>query len=249
MDRYERLIKTFLVGFLVAVLVFVFYTGAVNWGKIEIAPASTITVTGTSKLDQAPQVANFNATVSIDDDDKDTAVNSVNTKMTALINSLKTFGIAESDIQTSQVSVYENNKAEILIYPPRPTTTKAWQASNSITIKLRDINKASALTDLLNTSGATQVSGPNFTIEDTKSSDSALLVDAISDAKTKADAMAKAGGRRLGKMITVTEGYSSQPFYAAASLEKALDSRGVPSPVEPGTQTLSKTVTVIFELR
>ncbi len=249
MNRSQGLVRAFLVAFSVAILAFIFYTGQINWGKLEIAPASTITVTGTSRMDQAPQVASFNATVSIDDDDKAKAVSEVNAKMTALLASVKAFGIADADIQTSQVSVYENTKPEILIYPPRPTNAKAWQATNSITIKVRDTSKASGLTDLLNQSGATNVSGPNFTIEDTTSSDSELLVKAIADAKDKANAMAKAGGRALGKMITVTEGMSSGPFYAVSSLEKAGDARGVPSPIEPGTQTLSKTVTVIFELK
>lgn len=250
MDQRQRAVKAILVGFLVGVVAFFLYTGRINWGKIEIAPASTITVTGTSKLTQAPQIANFSATVSVNDDDKDTAVNSVNTKMTELISAVKAFGIADADIQTSQVNVYENSsQPEILIYPPRPTTTKKWQASNSITIKLRDTSKASGLTDLLNNSGATGVSGPNFTVEDTSSSDAQLLTDAIADAKSNAEAIAKAGGRKLGKMITVTEGYSNQPFYTLTA-QKAADSSGsVPSPIEPGSQTLTKTVTVIFELK
>jgi len=252
MERFEKPLRAFLIAFLVGVAGFLLYTGRINWGKIEIAPASTITVTGTSKMDQAPQVANYNATVTVSDDDKTVATNSVNTKMTEIISSLKSFGIAEADIQTAQVSVYENaGQPEILIYPPRPTTpAKKWQASNSITIKLRDSGKASGLTDLLNGSGATSVSGPNFTIEDTKSSDSTLLADAIADAKANAEAMAKAGGRVLGKMITVTEGYSVQPLYSGVAMEKVdTSARGIPSPIEPGTQTLMKTVTVIFELR
>ncbi len=229
-----------------AAIVFFVPWGRVDWGKIEILPASTITVTGTAKLDQAPQIATFYASVSIGNDDKQLAVDAVNTKMTALLAALKNFGIADADIQTSQVSVYQNiQQPQTMMYPIRGGSNFKWQASNSITVKLRDTSKASGLTDLLNNSGATSVSGPNFAVDNTTSSDTELLTKAVADAKTKADAMAKAGGRALGKMITVSEGYS-QPYpvqLTVGTLEKAA------TPIQPGTETLTKTVTATFELQ
>lgn len=247
MFRQRRIIRIFFGVLLALSVAYLFYSGQIHWGSFEITPASTVTVTGTSKLDTSPQVANFTATVSVSNDDKDKATSEVNTKMTDLVNSLKNFGINDSDIQTAQISVYENAQPEIMIYPPRPTNTKKWQASNTITIKLRDTTKTSALSDLLDKSGATGVSGPNFSVEDTKTSDNELLTRAIDDAKSKAQTLAKAGGRTLGRMITVTEGASSQPYPLYAAVGKADSS--VSTPVEPGTQTLTKTVTVIFELR
>lgn len=248
MERYAKQIRAFLIAVLVAILAFVFYTGQIHWGSLEIAPASTITVTGTGKMDQAPQIATFVTTVSVSDDDKTKATDSVNTKMTDIVNSLKNFGIADSDIQTAQISVYENKGAEVMTYPPRPVDVKKWQASNTITVKLKDTSKASALSDLLTRSGATSVSGPNFAINDTSSSDAELLTKAVEDAKSKAEAAAKAGGRTLGKMITLTEGGNNQIYPTYAAFGKGLDS-SVPTPVEPGNQTLTKTVTVIYELR
>lgn len=205
----------------------------------------SVTVTGEAKMDAMPQVASFNASVSVSDDNKDTAVSSVNKKMTDLIASLKAFGIDEADIQTQSVTTYENQGAEILIYPPRDLNQKKWTASNSIEIKLRDTSKASALANLLNSSGATGVSGPNFAVDNTKTYDSELLNKAVADARTKAQNMAIAGGRKLGKMITVSEYGVSQPIPYALEA-KAGDSRG--APIEPGTQTLYKTVTVTFEI-
>lgn len=247
MFRQRRILRIFFGVLFALAVAYAFYTGQIHWGSFEITPASVVTVTGTSKIDASPQVANFTATVSISDDDKDKATSEVNTKMADLINSLKIFGINDSDIQTAQVSVYENAQPEIMIYPPRPTNVKKWQASNTVTIKLRDTTQASALTDLLNKSGATSVSGPNFSIEDTKTNDAELLTQAIADAKSKAQAMAKAGGRTLGRMVTVTEGSSSQPYPLYAAIGKTDSSTS--TPIEPGTQTLTKTVTVIFELR
>ena len=237
MDRFGSLARL-LVGLLV--IIAAVYLFPYPW------KTGSVTVTGEAKMDTAPQVAGFNATVTVSDDSKDIAVSTVNKKMADLVSALKTFGIVDADIQTQSVVTYENQGTQILTYPPTGVTQKKWTASNSVEIKLRDISKASALTDLLNNSGATGVSGPNFTVDNTKTYDAELLAKAVSDARVKAEEMAKAGGRRLGKMTSVSEFGATQPIpYALETRVK--DSVG--SPIEPGTQTLYKTVTVTFELR
>ena len=223
-----------------------------SWGKVEFLPASTITITGEAKSDQKSETATFSAGVTASNDDKQTAINEVNTKMNEVIAKVKAFGIDEKDIKTQYVSTYENPQAEAIPYCPTcsRTTTAKWQASNSIEIKLNDVSKATALTDLLNQSGANSISGPNFGLVDANKSSDDLMTEAIADARQKAEKVAKAAGRRLGKVITVSEsGYS--PVYPMMTLEakgRAGD-MSVPSPIEPGTQTVYKSVSVVFELR
>ena len=80
-------------------------------------PPATLTITGEAKMDSLPQISSFNASVDVFNDDKDTAVNQVNTAMDKLITAVKEFGVASEDIQTQQVSVSEvNGGPEILIY-------------------------------------------------------------------------------------------------------------------------------------
>ena len=221
--------------------------------KITTQPVqpAMITVTGQAEMDTLPQLAHFSATVSEFNADKETAVNQVNAAMDKLIVAVKTFGIADADITTQQVSVYElDGGPEIMIYPPRPRAeSRGWQASNSIEITLRDIEKASALTDLLQGSGATSVNGPNFTMDDTADLEIQLLTEAIADAREKAQTTASAAGRRLGKVITVSESGNVMPLYYRGMEAVGSADVGVPAPIEPGTQTTSKTVTVVFELK
>lgn len=235
MDRF-RSFGRFLVG--LAVIIAAVYLFPYPW-KI-----GSVTVTGEAKMESAPQVASFNATVMVSDDNKDTAVSTVNKKMTDLISALKTFGVAEADIQTQSVTTYENQGTQILTYPPRQVDQKKWTASNSIEIRLRDTSKASTLADILNNSGATGVSGPNFAVDNTKTYDAELLAKAVADAKSKAERIALAGGRRLGKMKSVSESGVSQPVPYALEAR----SRDTGAPIEPGTQTLSRTVIVTFEI-
>jgi len=211
--------------------------------------AASITVSGEAKSKLTSQIAHFSASVSVFNETKQTAVNEVNTKMTAIIKAVKDFGIDESDIQTQNVSVNEvkENPEMLLIYPPRPTQP-GWQASNSISLVLRSVDQASELTDLLASLEATDVSGPYFSVDDTTQAQTDLLTQAIDNARVKADKIAQASNRKLGKVITVTEGYSSNPgpLYRAAGM--GMDS-AVSAPVEPGSETITQTVTVTFQLK
>lgn len=237
---------------IISILVFSLSLGLiVKFIPITFAPQATIIVTGEAKADKIPQIAHFSASVSVFNADKQIAVNEVNAKMEKLVKDVKDFGIAPKDIQTQSVSVNEiNNEAEIMIYPPRPRgQSKGWQASNSITITLRNIDKASGLTNLLQNSGVTDVSGPSFSLDDTAKIQTDLLAEAIADAKTKAQKAAQAGGRKLGKMITVNEGYSYTPGPLDALSSGKMDRAVSDAPVEPGTERLSQTATVVFELK
>lgn len=118
-------------------------------------------------------------------------------------------------------------------------------ASNTIEITLHDVSKASGLTDILN-KGATNVYGPNLTVDpNNQTTGNDLLAKAIQDARTKAEAMAKAGNQTVGKMINVVEGGNSYPvpYLSAASL------KDTSAPIQPGTSNLYKSVTVTFEIR
>lgn len=212
----------------------------VNWGKISILPASTITVTGEAKKDELPQIANFSASVTATNADKQTAVNTVNNAMEKIIKSVKDFGIDARDIQTQQVSVYQTKEERL-------SGKDVWQATNSINITLKDITKTSTLADLLQNSGLANISGPNYSLDDATEAQADLLSKAIDNAREKAGKIAAASRRKLGKVITVSEGYSGYPrplFVGGMMAEKS-----VLTPVEPGTETVHQSVTVTFELK
>lgn len=243
--RFPHLPNSLLVIIVTLAAIFLIPWRLVDWGKIETLPASTITVSGQAKSEEPTQIARFSVGVNSQGDTKDGVTNDVNAKVTNIIKAVKDFGIPDEDIKTQNISVYENQNqgAEVQTYPP--IKMARWNANNTISIVLRDVTKASAFADLLNKTEANQVSGPSFSLDDTSAAEAKLLEEAINDARDKAIKVTEASGRRLGKVITVTEGAGSSPIYPLA--ESATRSN-VPTPVEPGTQTVSKSVTVIFEL-
>lgn len=208
----------------------------ISWGKIKLQE-ETVVVTGESETKQANEVASFSAGVNVIKEKKEEAGDEVNKKVKELVSSIKDFGIAEGDIQTQSVNVYEQQETD-------KSKKNRWVVNSTVEITLRDISKADALMDLLNKSGANNIYGPNFRIEDTKNTEKTLYESAMVDAKERAELIASSSGRKLGKVINVVEGGSSySPIY------KALSSGVGGADLSPGTSTISKTLTVTFEFK
>ncbi len=233
---------------LIAAVIFPLVLLLASWFTPWSRPRATITVTGEAKQQVNNQIARYSVSVTETNKDKQTAVNAVNQAMTEITQAVKDFGIEDKDLETQNVSVHETSQPEIMVFPPRPKKgEKQWQASNSLAIILRDTGKASALTDLLQGFSKAQVTGPSFSVDDTKTSEHDLLDKAMADAKEKAGRLAASGGRKLGKVLTVSEGYSSPyPIYGDMLAVSQLKSS---APVEPGSTQMSKTLTVVFELK
>ncbi len=240
--------RTFLGIFLVIVSLLVislfFPWQKINWGKISLAPAETVTVTGTAKQEQQSQIATFNAGVNVVSDNKQAATDEVNQKINALTKAVKDFGVKDADIKTQNLNVYQREETyyEEGRQKSRPGQ---WTVSTTIEIKLRDVKKASALADLLTQSGATNVYGPNFSVDQPGQADNKLLDAAIKNAREKADVMARASNKKLGKVLSISEGYQSAVILPAL---KGVGAGGGGADLQPGSQTLEKSVTVTFEL-
>ncbi|MBI3385404.1 SIMPL domain-containing protein [Candidatus Gottesmanbacteria bacterium] len=216
----------------------------VNWGNIKFLAQETVTVSGEAQSKQQAQIASFNVGVSAVNDDKQKAVDEVSQKITAIIEAVKNFGIKKEDIKTQNLSVYQSQQTyyDNGVLKQKPGQ---WQVNNTVLVTLRDVSRASELTDLLTKGGATNVYGPNFTIDNTIQPETSLLDDAMKNAREKAEKIAMAGGKKLGKVISVTEGISQTKIYPIMAAERG---GGGGAPIEPGSQTISKSVTVVFEL-
>ncbi|MEK7064491.1 MAG: SIMPL domain-containing protein [Patescibacteria group bacterium] len=241
---FGKLAMTVWVTLLMFLGIFLFPWKAINWGTLKLATDRTITVTGTSEQQTKNQIAMFSAGVTSVKDKKEDAVSEVNTKMEEIVTALKNFGIATPDIKTQNASIYQTQETyyEDGRQKSRPGQ---WSVSNNIEIILRDVDKASALSDLLAKSGANNVYGPTFSLDQTTGFEEKLATAAIEDARKKAAAMAVSSGASLGEVINVVEGYNA-PIYPVYALGGRGGGGG--AAVEPGSSTVAKTVTVTFRL-
>ena len=243
MNRTAIIYTVATIGLITTLLVGSAFFG-ISLGKFEMAPSSIITVTGTAESQHKNQVASFSAGVTAVNDNKDNAVSEVNDKVTAIIEAVKVFGIPAQDIKTQNLNIYQSEET---YYEEGRQKSKLgqWRVNNTIEIKLRNVDAASALADVLTQSGANNVYGPNFTMDDTTGFETELIDAAIKNAQEKAGKVAASSGRRLGKIVNVSEGISSRSIYPV--YRDGMGGGG--GPAEPGSGTVSKSVTVTFELR
>lgn len=219
----------------------------IEWGKIRSGAVQTITVTGEAKSKQEVQSATFTAGVTQFDNDKDKAIKDVNDKINQLVTAVKNFGIKPEDIQTQSISYYQNQES-YWDNGVQKMRAGQWSVSNQIEIKLHDLNNADKLADLLAKSGANNVYGPNFSVDDTQQVETEMMSAAMSNARVKAEALAKAGAKQLGQIVSVTEGPTSssgQVMYARGMGGGGSEA----SAMEPGSQSVTKTVVVVYELK
>jgi hypothetical protein len=199
------------------------------------APAHPITVSGTGSVKVTPDQAGFTFGVSTYAKTAAPALAANSTAMRKLIDALKAAGIPAGSLQTAYVSlspVMAENEQSIVGYT----------ASNSVSVTIASISRAGEIVDAAVAAGANQVDGPNLTVADQSSLYGAALKAAVADARAKAQVLADASGLHVGAVASVEESGDVSPVgYDAAKAVPA------PTPIEPGTQEITASVTVMFD--
>lgn len=243
----KKLIETTIAGIIIAAVVLfgakLINWDKTNWGKIQLSQAKTITVVGKAKGQQKTQLARFTASVSRINDNKQHAIDEVSEDIKQIISKVKSFGITEKDIKTQTINIYQQRET-YYEGDRKKSRPGQWSVSNTLQITLRNVDRASELSELLGKSGATNVYGPNFYADETTSLEAGLLKQAFKNAQEKAEKIAQASGKKLGEAISISE--SSGNSYSPIRAE-GLGGGGMP--VEPGTSTVRNQVTAVFEIK
>lgn len=143
--------------------------------------------------------------------------------------------------QTSDLSL----NPEYAQAPNQPAKITGYRARNVLTVRLDDVEKVGPLVDAVTDAGATNVDSISFGLKDEKPARRAALVEAVKDARDKAEALAAGLGLRIGDVYSVDEGGGPivRPYDAPM-----LNMRMAKTPVMAGEVTLNASVTVRFRL-
>ncbi|HVS83996.1 MAG TPA: SIMPL domain-containing protein [Gaiellaceae bacterium] len=196
----------------------------------------TITVTGNGSVSTVPDRASWYFGVDSQATTAKDALAKASSEANALIAALKDAGVADSDLQTSGISLYPQTDSD-------GRSIVGYQASESVSAEIA-IAKAGPLVDAAVAAGADNVSGPTLSVADQSSAYDQALAKAVADAKDKAKAIAAAAGLTLGQVKSVVEsGSAPTPLpFARATPSVAGDA----TTVAPGSQETDATVTVVF---
>ena len=207
--------------------------------------ATTFNLSAYGETKVAPDMATINLGVQTDGKTAAEALAANATRMTAVMTSLKKAGIAEKDIQTSNLNLnpqyrYAENQPPVLI---------GYQVSNQVTVIVHDLKRLGAAVDATVNAGANQVNGISFGLDDPTAAENAAREAAVKALAAKADLYAKATGYRINRLVSLSEGggYTPQPpmpMQAMAFRGKAADS----TPVSGGELSVRIDISGLYEL-
>ncbi len=212
----------------------------------QTAPAQTVTLSIEGKVAQAPDIVDVSGGVVTTAPTAAAALADNATRMTAVVAAVRKAGIADRDIQTSGLSLqpqykYANNEAPVLT---------GYQATNTISLRIRKIDDAGKLIDTLVAQGANQISGPTFGIDKADAALDSARAQAVATGRARAELYAKAAGLRVRRLVSISEGSGIEPGPRPMMMMARADkiAAAPPTPVAPGEVVLGITVQMVYEL-
>ena len=199
-----------------------------------------ITVVGTGSVTATPDTAEWSFGVQTSGDTAASALTANSSAMDQVIAALRGAGVAEDDLQTQQVSVYPRTSDD-------GVSIVGYDASNTVSATIRDLDKAGAIVDAAVAAGANQVYGPSLTVSDAEAQYGAAMEAAFDDARARAGAIAEKAGVTLGAPVAIIEGGGGGggiPYYERGAAETAAEDVAI----EPGTQDVGASLTVTFAI-
>jgi uncharacterized protein YggE len=204
----------------------------------------TITVSGTGLVTLTPDIAYISIGVHTQNASAKDAVAENNTQAQAVMASIKTFGVADKDVQTTNFSIYpqqqndNNGKLTGILYV----------VDNTVYVTIRDLTKLGDMLDASVGSGANNVNSITFDVADKTAALSQARQAAVAEASKQANELTKATGVSLGDVQTISYSDSTPPI--AVPMARADTLSGAASvPVSAGSMQISTTVTIVYALK
>ncbi|MGB3418739.1 MAG: SIMPL domain-containing protein [Mesorhizobium sp.] len=206
-----------------------------------------IVVSGEGESALKPDIALLSLSVMREAKTARAALDANNDAMAAVIAAMKAAGIAERDLQTAGIQINPRynytNKAD----GSQEAELVAYQVTNTLSVRVRDIDKTGDILDKAVTLGVNQGGGISLTNENPSAALTEARKKAVADAIAKARTLAEAAGASVGRVLEITDQtFSPRPMPVSA---KAFDAGRAAVPIENGENTYNVQVNVTFELK
>jgi uncharacterized protein len=249
----EQKIKNYLGIAIIATLIVSAY-GILSFVRsyATVTQTSSFSTSAEGKVVAIPDIAQFSFSVVTQgginlQDTQDENTNKTN----GAIAFVKSKGVDAKDITTQGYNVepryqYYNCSRDDTVCPPYEIV--GYTITQSILVKVRNFDVIGDLLSGVVANGANTVSQLSFTVEDPAELQNQAREKAIAKAKEKAKSIAKAGGFRVGKLLSINEGsYYPGPIFSAA------EAKGGATPIsptiEPGSYDVTINVTLTYEIK
>ena len=233
-------------------LLFVLIVVGFEWGKVlrrqgDTLPGRTVSVSAEGRAVVVPDIARLMYSVVSEGEDPAVLQTQNTEKMNRAIEFLTQYGVRERDIQTTGYNLsprydYDRFTGVSSIY--------GYTLNQTVTVKVRDFEMVGPILGNLPSLGVNRIDSFSFTVDDPERHLDAARAQAFAEARKKAEAMAEANGARIGKVVTFSESGGGMPppypMFARGGADLAVQEA---PRIEPGSEELTISVTVTYELR
>lgn len=207
----------------------------------------TITVIGVGSAYGEPNIAYIELGVELVDANLATAFTQTADTMTAVRQALLDLGIQAADLQTSGVSVYPEDR-----YNPQTgeATERVYRVRNTLRVTARDVSQIEAIINAGVNAGANSIYNLTFGLDNAADLEQTARLDAVTNARTRAEQLASALGVTIGDALIVNEVTlnTQQPLPYAGGMGGAGFDVASTMPVEQGQLGVTAQVQVTFQI-
>jgi len=248
-DNSLKIKNIVIVGFLIFLAVLMAYS--VFWGPVKkyvdsLYLSRTINVSAEGKVEVSPDMANISFSVVTEGTDTQKIYADNTSKMNSAIEFVKSKGIEEKDIKTTQYNLspkYEYDEET------RKSFISGYTLTQTVSVKVRELAKVAEVIEGLSPLGINQIGNISFTVEDQEQYLAEARNEAFAKAKAKAETMAAVNGVKLGRVMNFSEYQASYYGYKGEALGLGGGDAVLPAPqIQPGTQEVTIQVNITYAL-
>jgi len=212
--------------------------------------SNSIAVNGEGKVYATPDIFIFNVSVNQTASTTREAFQMANTKVSEIRKALKDAGVADKDVQTTNISMYPHYE-----YDGNRSTTNGYDANQQLTVTVRKLEDSGKVMDAVTAVEGAQINSTQYDIDDKEKIYEEARKQAYEKAKQKASQLADLADVRLGKVSSISDvvmNYTPVPMYAntmKAEMDVAQGMGGAPdSQLAPGQMVFTLSVNVIYSI-
>ncbi|MEO5756890.1 MAG: SIMPL domain-containing protein [Mesorhizobium sp.] len=217
-------------------------------GATDSQTPPRIIVSGEGEATIPPDLALLSLSVMREAKTARAALDANNDAMAAVIAAMKAAGIKDRDLQTSGIQINPRYN-----YTNKPDGSQdaelvAYQVTNTLAVRVRDIDKTGEILDKAVSLGVNQGGGISFTNDNPAATITEARKKAVANAMAKAKTLAEAAGASIGRVLEINDQNIAPPPMAINA--KAFDAAaGAAVPTQAGENSYNVQVTVTFELK
>lgn len=227
-----------------------------------VSATNTISISGEGEVFAPPDIARVSFSVREEAKKVADAQAKTSAKVKAALVAVRNLGVKDKDIKQASYGSYPKYEYTDIpgvcpntysYCPPRQgkQVISGYEVSQTVTLTLRDLDKASGIVDALAQVGVTETRGPDFGIDNEDILKATARKQAIDKARTKAETLARDLGVSLVRIVSFSEGGGEYPSYRGLTLGMfSKDSATEALPELPkGDEKITSQVTVTYEIR